>query len=519
MRFPRSSGILLHPTSLPGPWGIGDLGEAAYRFVDFLALAGQQLWQVLPLGPTSFGDSPYQCFSAFAGNPLLVSLDALVNDGLLDGAELERATSEKGHTLHAEYVDYGPVIEFKLPLLRASYQRLKAGVNPNHSAGFVAFCNEQAAWLNDYAFFMALKDVHHGSSWDGWEPAIAAREPEAMARWSEQLAEQIEIQKYLQYLFFYQWRSVKNYANAQGIAIIGDAPIFVAYDSADVWANRELFFLDAAGKPTVVAGVPPDYFSATGQRWGNPLYNWKVMARDGYSWWIKRLQQTLSTVDILRLDHFRGFAAYWEIPSSEETAINGRWVKAPGLELFTALSEALGDLPIIAEDLGIITPDVDALRKHFHFPGMKVLQFAFDGDPENQYLPHNYEPNYVVYSGTHDNDTTVGWFWSLNEEQREIVRGYLGRDGNDIGWDLMRLALMSVGDMAVVPLQDLLRLGSDARMNTPGTSGGNWAWRLRPDQLSEGLAHGLRFLTNMYGRVKKEKEQAADTAHYNPADE
>jgi 4-alpha-glucanotransferase len=519
MRFPRSSGILLHPTSLPGPWGIGDLGEAAYRFVDFLARSGQRLWQVLPLGPTSFGDSPYQCFSAFAGNPLLVSLDALVNDGLLQRAELEHALFERGGGLQADHVDYGPVIEFKLPLLRASFQRLREGVNPNHSAGFVAFCKQHAAWLDDYAFFMALKDAHHGSSWDGWEPAIAAREPEAMERWSAQLIEQIEVQKYLQYLFFHQWGGVKNYANALGISIIGDAPIFVAYDSADVWANRELFFLSDEGKPTVVAGVPPDYFSATGQRWGNPLYRWKAMAADDYRWWINRLRQTLTQVDILRLDHFRGFAAYWEIPASEPTAINGRWVRAPGLELFTALAEALGDLPIIAEDLGVITPDVEELRLHFKLPGMKVLQFGFDGDPENQYLPHNYEPNYVVYTGTHDNDTTVGWFWTLSEEQREIVRGYLGRDAQDIAWDMLRLALMSVGDMAVAPLQDLLRQGSSARMNTPGQAGGNWAWRFHSEHLSDGLAHGLHFLTNMYGRIPQEKGLVADAARYDPYDE
>jgi 4-alpha-glucanotransferase len=521
MRFSRSSGILLHPTALPGPWGIGDLGEEAYRFVDFLAAAGQRLWQILPLGPTSFGDSPYQCFSAFAGNPLLVSLDRLVADELLDRAELEQAFQAKGHTLHHDYVDYGPVIEFKLPLLRSSYQRLLAGVNPNHSAGFTAFCIAQKAWLDDYGLFMALKDAHGGVSWDNWQPALAAREPAALAEQAAQLAEQIQVQKYLQYLFFHQWGSLKNYANAHDIAIIGDAPIFVAYDSADVWANRELFYLDEQGKPTVIAGVPPDYFSATGQRWGNPLYRWPVMAATGYAWWIARLRQTLSQVDILRLDHFRGFAAYWEIPSSEETAINGRWVRAPGGELFGILEQALGDLPIIAEDLGVITPDVEALRQRFHLPGMKVLQFAFDGNPHHNYLPHNYEPNYVVYTGTHDNDTTVGWFWSLSEAQREIVRSYMGHNANDIGWDMLRLALMSVADIAVAPLQDILRLGSEARTNVPGQAGGNWAWRFHAHDLNEGLAHGLRFLTHLYGRAARppaSQEPSGDDT-YAPAEE
>ena len=518
MRFPRSSGVLLHPTALPGPWGIGDLGASAYRFVDFLAAAGQRLWQILPLGPTSFGDSPYQCFSAFAGNPLLISFDLLVADGLLDQAELARAVQAQGHTLHHDYVDYGPVIEFKLPLLRSSYQRLMAGVNPNYSLSFMAFCATQARWLDDYALFIALKDAHGGASWDTWEPAIAAREPTALAEWSNRLAEQVQVQKYLQYLFFHQWSSLKNYANARDIAIMGDAPIFVAYDSADVWANRGLFYLTEQGTPTVIAGVPPDYFSATGQRWGNPLYRWQPMAETGYAWWIERLRQTLSQVDILRLDHFRGFAAYWEIPASEATAINGRWVRAPGRELFSALEQALGDLPIIAEDLGVITPDVEALRQQFRLPGMKVLQFAFDGDPRNNYLPHNYEPNYVVYTGTHDNDTTVGWFWALSESQREIIRSYLGSDAHDIAWDMLRLALMSVADMAVAPLQDILRLGSEARTNVPGKAGGNWAWRFHDHQLNEGLAHGLRFLTTLYGRAAPAPKEEGGGNGYDPAD-
>ncbi len=498
MRFPRSSGILLHPTSLPGPWGIGDLGPAAYAFVDFLAAAGQSLWQILPLGPTGYGDSPYQCFSAFAGNPLLISLDALIQRGLLSYDEAAEAAAERYLSLDA--VHYGEVLDVKLPLLQRAFERVRAGAAPDLAEDFRAFQAAQAGWLPDYALFMALKNAHAGQAWNTWEPPLRDRQPEALARAREEHAAAIAFQEFLQFLFFHQWRRLRSYANQQGIAIIGDAPIFVAYDSADVWANRELYFLDASGNPTVVAGVPPDYFSATGQRWGNPLYRWREMARDGYGWWVARLRAIFDQVDILRLDHFRGFAAYWEVPADEETAINGRWVKGPGADLFTRLEAELGSLPIIAEDLGLITPDVHALRDQFDFPGMKVLQFAFD-TPENPYLPHNHVPNCVVYTGTHDNNTSVGWFQGLSEEERERVRAYLGRDGADIAWDLIRLALMSVADLVVIPFQDVLRLGAEARMNTPGLLGQNWAWRFRAEALNDGLASGLRFLTTVYDRL------------------
>ncbi|MEI7770609.1 MAG: 4-alpha-glucanotransferase [Chloroflexales bacterium] len=499
MHFPRSSGILLHPTSLPGPWGIGDLGASAYRFVDFLAAAGQRLWQVLPLGPTGYGDSPYQCFSAFAGNPLLVSLDDLVDRGLLGQAELEAAAEAAGD-LGGDHVDYGRVIGFKLGLLRASYERMRDGVAIGLADDFEAFCAEQDSWLADYALFMALKDLHGGASWNTWAPDLRSRKAAALRKARKELAEPIQVQKYLQFLFFSQWAPLKAYANERDIRIIGDAPIFVAYDSADVWANPRLFFLNDDGSPTVVAGVPPDYFSATGQLWGNPLYRWDRLAKDDYAWWIARLRQTLAIVDVLRLDHFRGFEAYWEVPATEETAINGTWVKGPGAALFVRLREVLGELPIIAEDLGLITPEVDAIREEFGFPGMKVLQFAFGDDATNPYLPHNYGPDCVVYSGTHDNNTTVGWFQDISEDEREAARLYLGRDGSDIAWDLIRLALMSVADIAVVPLQDILRIGSAGRMNTPGRPDGNWGWRFRADALNDGLAFGVRLLTTAYGR-------------------
>jgi 4-alpha-glucanotransferase len=518
MRFPRSSGILLHPTSLPSPWGIGDLGPVAYQFVDFLAAAGQSLWQILPLGPTGYGDSPYQCFSAIAGNPLLVSLDLLIERSLLSRAELDEAA--RAVSFNPDRVDYGAVLGFKLPLLRRAFARLKSGAAPMLAAAFNDYKRANGSWLDDYALFMALKDAHHGAAWSSWAPELRSRQPAALAEARASSHEDVEAHQFLQFLFFDQWTPLKAYANRLGISIIGDAPIFVAYDSADVWANPGLFFLDPDGHPTVVAGVPPDYFSATGQRWGNPLYRWERMAEDGYAWWIARLRAAFAQVDILRLDHFRGFAAYWEVLASEATAMNGRWVKGPGAALFRRLEQALGSLPIIAEDLGLITPDVHALRAQFDFPGMIVLQFAFDGDPSNLYLPHAHAQNAVVYTGTHDNDTTVGWYSELNEGQRDIVRAYLGRDGNDISWDLIRAALMSVADLAVTPFQDLLRLGSDARMNTPGLLGQNWAWRFRPQALNEQVAGGMRFLTTLYDRLPAIQRPAKESGEldYAPAE-
>lgn len=499
MRFPRSSGILLHPTCFPGPYGIGELGAEARRFVDFLQHSGQSLWQVMPLGPTGYGDSPYQCFSAFAGNALLISLDQLVDEGFLPAEALVSTPP-----LPDDHVDYGPVIQFKNGMLDQAYAHFEAHGTAAQRKAFAQFAAQD--WLEDFALFMALKQHHNGAVWNTWEPDIATRQPTAMAAWRERLAEPIRRAKFFQFLFFQQWRALKRYANERGVQIIGDIPIFVAYDSADAWANPGLFFFDERGNPTHVAGVPPDYFSPTGQLWGNPLYRWERMAEQGFAWWIARFKMMLQMVDIARLDHFRGFQAYWEVPAGESTAINGRWAEGPGADLFQAVRDELGALPIIAEDLGVITAPVDALRLQFDLPGMKVLQFAFDGDPGHKYLPHNYAPNCVVYTGTHDNDTTVGWFASRGDQERQYVQEYLARSGDDIAWDLMRLAASSVADTSIAPLQDVLRLGSKARMNTPGQAAGNWSWRYGAEVLTDELALALREMARIYGRLPLDKE-------------
>ncbi len=498
MQFTRSSGILLHPTSLPGRYGIGDLGQAAYQFVDFLVDAGQALWQVLPLGPTGFGNSPYQSPSAFAGNPLLISLDRLVEDGLLSEQDMPELPS---HFLIEDRVNYDEVFRYKVPLLDLSFERFKSNRKSAYAKEFDQFCKEHAGWLGDYALFMAIHN-HLKRPWNAWDEDIALRQPDAIKRWEKELHEQVQRHKYLQFQFFRQWLQLKNYANERGVQIIGDIPIYVAYDCADVWANSHLFKLDKQGNPTVVAGVPPDFFSATGQLWGNPIYRWDQMAKNDFAWWIARMKQTLTMVDIVRIDHFRGLESYWEVPATEETAVNGKWVKGPGSKFFTALNKEFGDLPIIAEDLGIITPDVEKLRDKAKLPGMKVLQFAFGDDHTNPYLPHNYQDNFVVYTGTHDNNTTVGWFETLGDAERERVQCYLGRDGSDIAWDLMRLALMSVAKIAITPIQDVLRLGREGCMNVPGTAEGNWEWRLRPMMLSPGLAEGVRIFSQTYGRCE-----------------
>jgi 4-alpha-glucanotransferase len=491
----RSAGLLLHPTSLPGPYGIGDLGPNAYHWVDALAYAKQTWWQILPLGPTGYGDSPYQCFSAFAGNPYLVSPDKLLEDGLI------KPTDVAGLSFPTSRVDFGPVIQFKVKLLARAWENFKAGAAPQLRAEFEQFQHAQAGWLEDFALFMALKDAHGGDSWLKWEAPSRKREPRVLQKARADHADAIGLHKFRQFLFFRQWTALKRYANEKGVRLIGDVPIFVASDSADVWAHPELFQLDAECQPTVVAGVPPDYFSATGQLWGNPLYAWDVHKRTGYAWWIERMRAALAQVDLVRIDHFRGFEAYWEIPAGLPTAEVGRWVKGPGADLFEALRAALGNIPIIAEDLGVITPEVDALRLRFNLPGMRVLQFAFGGATEDRFLPHNYETrNTVVYTGTHDNDTTVGWYASITEEERDFVRRYLGRDGSDIAWDLIRLAWMSVADYAITPVQDILSLGSEARMNTPGTSAGNWSWRLTEAQLTRATLERLGDLTALYAR-------------------
>ncbi len=491
----RSSGILLHLTSLPSPYGIGDLGAQAYRFVDWLASTHCAYWQVLPLGPTGYGDSPYQSFSAFAGNPYLISPEDLLAHGLLDDRDLDPLRE-----LPAARVDFGNLIPRKTELLRKAYARYKA--NPQtFSREFDSFRKQNASWLADYSLFMALKEANGGGAWNGWEQPLRARKKSALDKAKKELADEITRHAFYQFLFFRQWNKLRAYAHERNIQIIGDIPIFVAYDSADVWARPELFFLDEQGSPTVVAGVPPDGFSATGQLWGNPLYNWKVHKKEGYAWWLSRIHACLKMFDILRLDHFRGFAGYYEIAASESTAQNGRWVKGPGKDFFKAIQKDLGvkELPIIAEDLGLVTPDVIELLEAFNLPGMKVFQFSFSG-PDNPFLPHNYVPNCVAYTGTHDNDTARACYESMTEQERDFARRYMRVDGSDFAWDLIRGVWSSVAKLAITPMQDALNLGGEARMNFPSRLGGNWEWRMTEQDMREDIAAKFRELNWMYSR-------------------
>lgn len=500
MTFKRVSGILLHPSSLPGSYGIGDIGPQAYRFVDFLADSACNLWQVLPLGPTGYGDSPYQCFSAFAGNPYLISPDELIGDGLLTPEDLHDKPA-----FDETRVDFGSFIPWKLSLLGRAYERFAAESTAGLREALSTFRAENAAWLDDFALFMALKEAHGGGSWDVWPEPLRQRDPKALAEARKTHGEVIARHVFYQFLFYRQWNNVLSYAHQRGIQVIGDIPIFVAYDSSDVWSHPDLFHLDEAGKPTVVAGVPPDVFSATGQLWGNPLYKWEVHKASGYAWWIERMRATLKLVDIVRLDHFRGFAGYWEIPAGNATAEFGRWVPGPGADLFDALmtdlKEHLGteDLPIIAEDLGVITADVVELRERYNLPGMKILQFGFSG-PDNPFLPHHYVTNCVAYTGTHDNNTTRGWYESAPEQERDFARRYLGVDGSNFAWDLIRAIWSSAAVFAVAPMQDFLNLGGEARMNFPSRLGGNWEWRMRDGDLNDGLLGRIRDLNYLYSR-------------------
>ncbi|MBU2611336.1 MAG: 4-alpha-glucanotransferase [Chloroflexi bacterium] len=542
MKFERASGILLHPTSLPGPYGIGDLGPQAYAWVDFLAASGCKLWQVLPLGPTGYGDSPYQCFSAFAGNPYLISPDFLLRDDLLHPNDLVEKTD-----FPAGRVDFGALIPWKLNLLERAFLRFSSDPQPvrrdpstllpgltarTGRTSFDIFCAENASWLDDYALFMALKEAHGGGSWENWPEPLRKRDPAALAEARNSLTHHVLRFTFYQFLFFQQWHALKAYANERGVQIIGDIPIFVAYDSADVWAHPELFYLDEDGRPTVVAGVPPDYFSPTGQLWGNPLYRWDVHKATGYTWWLERFRAILKMVDILRLDHFRGFAGYWEVPAGNPTAEIGRWAPGPGLDFLAAVSRALSgeavgvdgcpSMPIIAEDLGLITPDVIAMRDQFGLPGMKILQFGFSG-PDNPFLPHHYPQNCVAYTGTHDNDTARGWYESAPEEERNFALRYLGRERSpklalseiegsltlgaqsetaqsNFAWELIRAVWASVAVYSLSPMQDLLNLGTEARMNYPSRLGGNWGWRMGEGAMSEALQVRLRELNYLYGR-------------------
>ncbi len=495
MKRRRVSGILCHPTCMPGPDGIGDLGSGIRAFLDFCAEAGQALWQVLPLSPTGYGDSPYQPFSAFAGNPLLISLDLLRADGLLTTADLADRPAFPGNR-----VDYGAAIAHKDRVLRRSHARFLEVGDLDTRARYLTFCDENAPWLDDFALFMALKLEHGWAPWVDWPEDIALHRPAAVSKWWQRLAGEIGFRRYAQFLFDAQWRQVRDYASAKGITIMGDMPIFVGHDSADVWAHRDLYYLDDRGRPTVVAGVPPDYFSATGQLWGNPLYRWDVMRERGYDWWLARLARTLKQVDVARIDHFRGFSGYWEVPAAETTAIRGHWVQGPGEDFFRAVRERFGDLPIVAEDLGLISEDVIALRERLGLPGMRVLQFGFEGDAANPHLPHNYVANTVAYTATHDNDTTRGWYSAADGAVQHRARVYAGSSADGIPSAFLRLACNSVADTAIYPLQDVLGLGTEGRLNRPGRPNDNWTWRYRPEALTHELAGSLREMAHLARR-------------------
>ena len=493
MRFPRMSGVLLHPTSLPGPHGSGDLGAAAYHFVDWLAGAGQKLWQILPLGSIGPGNSPYMSISAFAGNPLLIDLQDLVNRGWLAADELGRSIFPD------ERIDFTAVIPFRLAMLRKAAAGFFAAGGQGHSE-FNNFRAAHARWLDDYSLFMALAGQDASRRWSDWPPALVRRQPKALVAARQEHAKEIRFWEFVQWNFFRQWFDLKRYANERGVRIIGDIPIFIAYDSADVWANPQLFHLDDKLRPAVVAGVPPDFFSETGQLWGNPLYRWDRHEEDRYAWWVSRIREATRMTDIVRIDHFRGFAGYWEIPAGATTAISGRWRPGPGEKLFAAVRDALGRLPIIAEDLGVMTPDVIELRDAFELPGMRVLQFAFADNTENPFLPHNYVHNCVVYTGTHDNDTSLGWFTQAAERERAFVRKYLNTEGREIHWDLIHAASQSVADLALYPLQDVLGLGAEARMNLPGMAEGHWEWRFQWRQVDDWHGVRLREMSAVHGR-------------------
>ncbi len=490
----RSSGILLHITSLPSPYGIGTLGKEARAFADFLKKAGQTYWQMLPVGQTGYGDSPYQPFSTFAGNPYLIDLDTLVEDGLLEAAELE-AVDWGGD---ARRVDYGRIYEHRFSLLKKAFSRAQA----RDFSEAEAFFHENAAWLNDYALFMAVKEQFSMRAFSTWDDDIRLREPAAMARYQQELSEQTRFYAFVQYLFFKQWRAFRAYVNGLGIKLIGDLPIYVSPDSADVWANPACFQLDKNGFPTSVAGVPPDYFSSTGQLWGNPLYDWAYHKNTRYQWWIERVAAAAELFDTLRIDHFRGFESYWSVPYGDETAERGNWEKGPGLDLIHALNEALPNLSIIAEDLGVMTDEVRALLSDAGFPGMKVLQFAFDSGEKNDYLPHNYVENCVCYTGTHDNNTLMGWLDEASESDRAFIKEYLGLNAEEgWHWGVIRGGLSSVARLFVAPMQDYLGLGANCRMNRPSTLGGNWEWRLLPGECTDALAAKIRRHTEIYGRL------------------
>ena len=505
MKFPRNSGILLHLTSLPGPQGSGDMGASAYHFVDWLQSAGQKLWQILPLGGIGPGNSPYMSSSAFAGNVLLIDMVDLQQHGWLTDADM--ATDPAFET---QRLNFAAVWPWRMDRLARAAARFAQALDPtDHTAPTTkttdlaeldAFCKAQAGWLDNYALFMSLAEHFNWQDWCDWPGGLAQRTPAAMAEACAQQAERIAFWKFCQWRFFVQWNKLRAYANSKDVKVVGDAPIFIAYQSAEVWARQDLFDLDADGRPRVVAGVPPDYFSVTGQRWGNPMYLWAAHAKENYAWWVERVRRSFELVDIVRIDHFRGFAGYWEVPASEPTAVKGQWLPGPGAPLFQAIRTALGPLAIIAEDLGEVTPDVEALRREFAFPGMRILQFAFGDDSNNTFLPHRHQNDTVVYTGTHDNDTTRGWWASASEHERRHLCDYLGVDGKDVHWDLIRASCASVADTAIHPMQDILGLGTEARMNLPGKGEGYWEWRFSWSQVQPEHASRLAHLTRVYGR-------------------
>lgn len=504
MDFEKYAGILAHPTSVPGHYGIGDLGWGSYAFVDFLERSGMNLWQVLPLSHTGFGDSPYQPFSSFAGQPLLIDLDELKMAGLVWDEDFWGMPQWDPCR-----VDYGRLIGFKTDLLWRAYHRFKDPnyqdhytTNPELMADYETF-KKKTDWLEDYALFMAGKDYFGGKPWYEWEDSLKKPTAAQKKEWKEKLADQMEYYRFIQFVFYRQWNFLRKYANNKGIKIMGDVPIFVAWDSVDVWSNQKLFDLNSDGYPNTVAGVPPDYFAKNGQVWGNPLYKWSEHTKTGYKWWIKRIKHQLELTDFLRIDHFRGFDRYWSVPYGDPTALNGRWVEAPGDDLFTHLQQAIGEkMPIIAEDLGDIDQSVIDLRDKFGLPGMKILQFAFENPEENSFLPHNFIRNCVCYTGTHDNDTMVGWYQKCYESSRDKLRRYFATDGHEVNWIMIRACLASVANMAIIPMQDILGHDSWARLNTPGVGVGNWAWRFRYEEMSDYVAHRLFDMCNLYGRYK-----------------
>ncbi|MCP4898049.1 MAG: 4-alpha-glucanotransferase [bacterium] len=501
MKFPRSAGVLLHPSCLPSPYGVGDLGPQAMAYVDWLADAGAMWWQVLPLHPPGPGDSPYSAVSTFAGSDLLISPDLLVKDGLLSGDEVVASADFKEHS-----VDFQRIGTWKRDLLWKAFERSQESPPTGLETKLNTFRKKHEWWLADFAQFATLKSAHGGADSRSWPAPLAMRRPEALRNWVRDHSREIDFVVFGQYLFFEQLERLRQHAHSRGVQLLGDVPIFVALDSADVWANPQIFLLDKQRRPTVVAGVPPDYFSKEGQLWGNPLYDWDRLRENGYDWWVKRLRHELEMVDAVRLDHFRGFVAHWEVEASEKTAITGQWAPGPGEELFRVAREKLGELPFVAEDLGFITEDVNALRCELGFPGMSVLHFAFSPHDRSIYVPYRHEPDQVVYTGTHDNNTTLGWYLEdATPEEQEYVRRYVGTDGSQINWDLIRVAMGSVADLAIVPHQDLAGLGADCRMNTPGRAEGNWRFRIAPWMLEDKIKHRLADLVWTYGRWPQDR--------------